>query len=70
MSVAFLKGYLERLGHSQFLPATDGELQALLEIYLLHRMVDELSDHLATEPALVKAACEGILEQLEPVRTQ
>jgi maltose alpha-D-glucosyltransferase/alpha-amylase len=66
VSVAFLKGYLAKLGHSQFLPAMDGELQALLEVYLLHRMVDELSDHLAAEPALVGPACAEILEQLEP----
>jgi hypothetical protein len=49
-------------------PAADDELQALLEIYLLHRTVDELGDHLAAEPALVRPACEGILEQLEPLR--
>ena len=41
-------------------------LQALLEIYLLHRMVEELGDHLAGQPALVEPACEGILELLQP----
>ena len=66
VSVAFLKGYLDTLGRSPLLPAPDDELQALLEIYLLHRTVDELGDHLATQPALVKPACEGILELLQP----
>jgi len=64
VSVAFLKGYLDTLGRSLLLPTTDDELQALLEIYLLHRMVDELDDHLATQPASVRPACEGILQIL------
>jgi maltose alpha-D-glucosyltransferase/alpha-amylase len=68
VSVAFLKGYFDTLGQSQLLPATDDELQALLEIYLLHRTVDGLGDHLVADPALVRPACEGILEQLEPLR--
>ncbi len=68
VSVAFLKGYFDTVGHSLLLPATDDELQALLDIYLLHRTVDGLGDHLAADPALVRPACEGILEQLEPLR--
>jgi hypothetical protein len=48
------------------LPATDDELQALLEVYLLYRSVDELGDHLTAQPALVRLACEGILQLLEP----
>jgi maltose alpha-D-glucosyltransferase/alpha-amylase len=67
VSVAFLKGYLDTLGRSPLLPTTDDELQALLEIYLLHRAMDELGNHLAEEPALVRPACEGIL-QLLPAR--
>ena len=66
ISVAFLKGYLTSLGHLPLLPAPDEELQALLEIYLLHRAVEELGDHLATQPALAKPACEAILELLQP----
>jgi maltose alpha-D-glucosyltransferase/alpha-amylase len=65
ISVAFLKGYLISLGHSPLLPARDEELQALLEIYLLHRLVDELGDHLAAQTALVKPACAAILELLQ-----
>ena len=61
VSVAFLKGYFDTLGRSPLLPATDAELQALLEVYLLHRSVDELGDHLASQPALVRPACERIL---------
>jgi maltose alpha-D-glucosyltransferase / alpha-amylase len=65
VSVAFLKGYLGSLNQLALLPARDEELQALLEIYLLHRTVDELGDHLTAQPALVRPACEGILELLQ-----
>jgi maltose alpha-D-glucosyltransferase/alpha-amylase len=64
VSVAFLKGYFDTLGRSPLLPPTDDDLQALLEIYLLHRTMDELGNHLAAEPALVRPACEGILQLL------
>jgi predicted trehalose synthase len=65
VSVAFLKGYFDTLGHSPLLPAADAELQALLDIYLLQRMVAELGNHLVMEQALVKPACEGILQLLQ-----
>jgi maltose alpha-D-glucosyltransferase/alpha-amylase len=65
VSVAFLKGYFDTLGRSPLLPATDDELQALLEIYLLHQTVAELGDHLATQPAFVRPACGAILQLLE-----
>jgi maltose alpha-D-glucosyltransferase/alpha-amylase len=66
VSVAFLKGYLDTVGHSVLLPAADDALQALLEIYLLHRLLHELGDHIAARPALVRPACEGILQLLQP----
>ena len=65
VSVAFLKGCLDTLGRSPLLPRTDAELQALLEVYLLHRLVDELGNHLAAEISLVRPACEGILQLLQ-----
>ncbi len=65
VSVAFLKGYLDTLGRSLLVPASDYELQTLLEVYLLHRMVVELDDHLVAQPALVRPACEGILQLLQ-----
>jgi len=67
VSVAFLKGYLDRLGSSVLLPAAGEALQPLLEIFVLHRLLGDLGDHLGT-PALVKAGCEGILELLRPGR--
>jgi maltose alpha-D-glucosyltransferase/alpha-amylase len=69
VSVAFLKGYLASLGQSPLLPPRDEELHPLLEIHLLHRTVDELGDHLATRPTLVKPACEAILELLQQPAT-
>ncbi len=64
VSVAFLKGYVETLGASPLLPADDAVLQSLLEIHLLHELLAELGDHLATQPALVRPACEGMLQLL------
>jgi maltose alpha-D-glucosyltransferase / alpha-amylase len=61
VSAGFLKGYLESLDRLPLLPSSDDELQALLDIYLLYRFVDELAHHLTGEPALIKSACEGIL---------
>jgi hypothetical protein len=68
VSVAFLKGYLDALGRSVLLSAADAALQPLLEVFLLHRLLDGLEDHLGTQPALVKPGCEGILELLQPHR--
>lgn len=65
ISVAFLKGYLSALGHSSLLPDRDDEVQALLEIYRLHRMVEELGEQVTGQATLVEAACEGILELLQ-----
>jgi hypothetical protein len=44
----------------------DEALLPLLEVFLLHRLLDDLGDHLGRQPVLVKAACEGILDLLEP----
>jgi maltose alpha-D-glucosyltransferase/alpha-amylase len=65
VGVAFLKGYLTALGQSALLPG-DEALQALLEIYVLHRLLADLGEHLAAQSALVKPACEGILQSLQP----
>jgi len=64
VNVAFLKGYLDKLASSVLLPASDGVLQPLLQVFVLHRLLDDLVDHLGTEPALVKPGCEGVLELL------
>ena len=66
VSVAFLKGYLDALGHSNLLPASDETLQALLEIHLLDRLLDELGHHLVAGKELIQPACEGILQLLQP----
>ena len=66
VSVAFLKGYLSALGHSNLLPGSDETLQALLEVHVLDRLLDELDDHLVAGPALIGPACEGILQLLQP----
>jgi maltose alpha-D-glucosyltransferase / alpha-amylase len=65
ISVAFLKGYLDAVGRSNLVAASDDALQPLLEIHLLDRLLDELSDHLVAGRALVGPACEGILQLLQ-----
>ena len=64
VSVAFLKGYVETLGPSPLLPAADEVLQSLLEIHVLQQFIAELGDHLENRPALLRPACEGILQLL------
>ena len=66
ISAAFLKGYFDTLGRSPLLPAPDGVLESLLEIHVLHRLLAELGDHLTAQPALVRPACEGLLQLLQP----
>jgi maltose alpha-D-glucosyltransferase/alpha-amylase len=66
VSVAFLKGYFNALGNSNLLPGSDETLQALLEVHVLDRLLDELGDHLVAGKALIRPACEGILQLLQP----
>jgi maltose alpha-D-glucosyltransferase / alpha-amylase len=64
VSVAFLKGYFDKLGRSPLLPGNDDELQVLLGIYLLQRTLAELWDHVVAQSGLVRPTCEGILQLL------
>lgn len=64
VSVAFLKGYLDKLGSSLLLPAADEALQPFLDVFVLHRLLNDLEDHLKKNLELVKPGCEGILECL------
>jgi hypothetical protein len=41
-------------------------LQALLDVHLLDRLLDELNDHLSAGPELVRPACEGVMQLLQP----
>jgi maltose alpha-D-glucosyltransferase/alpha-amylase len=64
VGVAFLKGYFEELKGSEILPA-DEALEPLMEVFVLHRLLDDLADHVGSNLALVKPACDGILELLQ-----
>jgi maltose alpha-D-glucosyltransferase / alpha-amylase len=66
VSVAFLKGYLNALDHPQLLPDSDPTLQALLEVHLLERLLEEVGAHLAGGTQFVAPACEAILKLLQP----
>jgi maltose alpha-D-glucosyltransferase/alpha-amylase len=64
VSVAFLRGYFERVGEARFLPRDAGERQLLLEIFLLEKAVYELRYELANRPDWARIPIEGILELL------
>ena len=64
-SAAFLQGYLHDLDRTQLLPDTDTTLQALLEIHLLERLLEEVGAHVVAGPAFIAPACEGIMQLLD-----
>ena len=65
VSAAFLKGYLNDLGPTPLLPEADTTLQALLEIHLLERLLEEVGAHVVAGPAFIAPACEGIMQLLD-----
>jgi maltose alpha-D-glucosyltransferase/alpha-amylase len=64
VSAAFLRAYLERARGASFLPASRGELATLLDVYLLERALDELSDELNNRPDRVGIPLQAVLQTL------
>jgi maltose alpha-D-glucosyltransferase/alpha-amylase len=62
---AFLKTYLETTAGSEFLPGSAGELEILLNAYVLLKAVYELGYELNNRPSWVGIPLKGILEILE-----
>ena len=67
VSVVFLQSYLEASRSGGFLPAANDELRNLLDLYLLHKAVYELSYELNNRPDWVSVPIHGILDILQPV---
>ena len=67
VSVIFLQSYLEASRSGGFLPAANDELRNLLDLYLLHKAVYELSYELNNRPDWVSVPIHGILDILQPV---
>ena len=63
-SAAFMAGYLAAAGQAPFVPGAAGEMQALLDVYLLDKAVYELAYELNNRPAWVRIPIEGILQLL------
>jgi len=62
VNAAFLRAYRQAAKGASFLPASDAEWQALMDIYLLRKAIGELSGELNDRPEWVKASLQIILE--------
>ncbi len=62
VGAAFLRSYLATAGGAPFLPASRGDLQGLLDAYLLDKAVYELAYELNNRPTWVRIPVEGILQ--------
>jgi maltose alpha-D-glucosyltransferase/alpha-amylase len=69
VSVAFLRGYLEAAGDARFLPRSQAERQALLDVYVLEKAVYELGYEMANRPDWAAIPARGILALLEANRS-
>jgi maltose alpha-D-glucosyltransferase/alpha-amylase len=61
VSLAFLQNYL-KASQAGFLPASTDECKNLLDLYLLHKAIYELSYELNNRPDWVQVPLRGILE--------
>jgi maltose alpha-D-glucosyltransferase/alpha-amylase len=64
VGVAFLKAYMERAAGAAFLPPFRGEVNLLLEIFMLEKAVYELQYELNNRPDWVNIPVAGILDLL------
>ncbi len=65
ISVAFLKSYLSTSGAAAYIPGTTGEIEALLDAYMLDKAIYELRYELNNRPSWVAVPLEGICDLLE-----
>ena len=66
MSAVFVNSYLETTKQASLLPQDQGELQVLLDIYLLEKAVYEIGYELNSRPDWVRVPIRGILQLLGP----
>jgi maltose alpha-D-glucosyltransferase/alpha-amylase len=62
VSATFLKAYLGEASKGNFIPKAKGEIQALLDIYLLEKAVYELGYELNNRPEWIMIPIQGIRE--------
>jgi maltose alpha-D-glucosyltransferase/alpha-amylase len=65
VSAAFLRAYLDTARDARFMPAERGELELLLDIFLLDKAVYELGYELNNRPTWVQVPLRGILDLLD-----
>ena len=63
-AAAFLRSYRDTVGAAPLLPHSAGELQTLLDAYLLDKAVYELRYELNNRPAWARIPIEGVLQLL------
>ena len=68
VSLAFLQSYLKATRAGGLLPASTEECKNLLDLYLLHKAIYELSYELNNRPDWVQVPLRGILEILQTPR--
>ncbi len=61
-SVAFMKGYLDVAGPAGILPGRPEEIQALLDIHVLEKVIYELGYELGNRPEWARIPLRGILQ--------
>jgi maltose alpha-D-glucosyltransferase / alpha-amylase len=69
MGAVFLKEYLRVVGEKSFLPSNAGEVQVLLESYLLEKAIYELGYELNNRPDWVRIPITGILHVMSSIET-
>jgi maltose alpha-D-glucosyltransferase / alpha-amylase len=65
VSRSFLRGYFHTAGNAAFLPKTEAERNALLQVSLLSKCLFELSYELNNRPDWLRVPLAGIIEYLE-----
>jgi maltose alpha-D-glucosyltransferase/alpha-amylase len=65
VAVNYLKGYLGATGQAAFLPKSRAELEVMLNLHLLEKVIYELSYELNNRPDWVGVPIKGILEFLK-----
>jgi maltose alpha-D-glucosyltransferase/alpha-amylase len=64
VSAAFLRSYLETADGASFVPAARGDLETLLEIYLLEKVIYEVNYEMNNRPSWLGIPITGMLRQL------